>query len=273
MYTQYTLNNDPSINEILVALLAGAGFDSFQETDAGLLAFGEAKRKAYWTDTLDEYADRFGFTYHAEALPDKNWNHAWESQFQPLAIGDRLYLRADFHEPDPTYPLELVITPKMAFGTGHHATTHMMCELMFDLRWEGKRVLDYGSGTGVLAILAAKLGAGEVDAVDIEQPAVENTLENAQHNGTRLARVVLGQLQDVPEGRPYDVILANINRNVLLATCEALYGRLARGGTVLFSGILAKDETLLRKSLTAAGFEHRVTRRREDWRALVFGKS
>ena len=134
-----------------------------------------------------------------------------------------------------------------------------MCELMFDLALTGSRVLDYGCGTGVLAILAAKLGAEQIDAVDIEEPSAENTAENAARNGVTLDRVVLGELADVPDGKPYDVILANINRNVILATRGALYERLASGGTVLFSGILAQDEDLLRRRLTEAGFKHEVT--------------
>ena len=118
MYTQYTLGNAAALSEVLVALLAEAGFDSFQETEDGLLAFGEAGRDGECRKVLDELSERFAFTYTAEALPEKNWNEEWESRFPPLAIGERLYIRADFHDPDPSFPLELVITPKMAFGTG-----------------------------------------------------------------------------------------------------------------------------------------------------------
>jgi len=162
----------------------------------------------------------------------------------------------------------------MAFGTGHHATTFMMCERLFELADEGglagASVLDYGSGTGVLAILARRLGAGPADAVDIEAPAAESTAENATTNGVTLRHVVHGVLDDVPAGPPYDIILANINRNVILATAGALYERLKPGGTVLFSGILAQDEQLLINSLRDAGFLHQETRRREDWRAFTF---
>ena len=158
----------------------------------------------------------------------------------------------------------------MAFGTGHHATTYMMCELIFEQQMNGLRVLDYGSGTGVLAILAKRLGAGDVDAVDIEPPSAESTAENAQTNGVELHNVVLGELKDVPAALPYDLILANINRNVILATSAALYQRLKPGGTVLFSGILAQDEQLLVSRLVEIGFAHQDTRSREDWRAFVF---
>ncbi|MEM6771836.1 MAG: 50S ribosomal protein L11 methyltransferase, partial [Bacteroidota bacterium] len=144
------------------------------------------------------------------------------------------------------------------------------CELLFEHEVARTRVLDYGSGTGVLAILAKRLGAAYVDAVDIEAPSAESTAENAANNGVHLDAVVLGKLQDVPLSEPYDLILANINRNVILTTAGALYERLRSGGTVFFSGILAQDEQLLVQRLTEAGFRHQGTRKREDWRAFIF---
>jgi ribosomal protein L11 methyltransferase len=273
IFQQYTLTNDPELNDIFVALLSEAGFDSFQEIDTGLLAFAPADDHARWSQEIDDLAERFPLTYCSAQLEDKNWNEEWEKQFSPLQIGERLFIRADFHEPRPEVEQELVITPKMAFGTGHHPTTHMMCELLLDHDLKGKRVFDYGSGTGVLAILALRLGAASADAVDIESWSAENTLENAERNGVELDQVIHGTLADVPPGKPYDLLLANINRNVILATAAALYTRLAEGGTALFSGILASDEQLLVESLTNAGFRHQETRRREDWRAFVFTRN
>lgn len=270
MFHQYTLNNATEHNNILVAFLSAAGFDSFQERPEGLLAFGAAEQHDQWCAALDQYAGQFGFTYKWEPLEDRNWNEEWERNFTPIRVGDRLLIRADFHAADPSVEQELVITPKMAFGTGHHATTYMMFELLFAHDVAGTRVLDYGSGTGVLAILAKRLGAASVDAVDIEAPSAESTAENAAKNKVVLDEVVLGELRDVPKGKPYDLILANINRNVILATAGALYERLKPGGTVFFSGILAQDEQLLVNSLFEAGFSHRETRRREDWRAFIF---
>lgn len=270
MFHQYSLTNHPDLNEVLVAFLGATGFDSFQETNKGLLAFGDSEQHDEWCAALDEYANQFGFTYSWEPLADRNWNEEWESNFTPIRVGDRLLIRADFHQPDTSVEQELVITPKMAFGTGHHATTYMMCELLFEHNMAGTRVLDYGSGTGVLAILAKRLGAAYVDAVDIEAPSAESTAENAVTNGVVLDKVVLGELRDVPVGKPYDLILANINRNVILATAGALYDRLKTGGTVFFSGILVQDEQLLVERLSEAGFRHLDTRRRDDWRAFIF---
>lgn len=273
VYNQYSLDNQPGMHQVLVAILSDAGFDSFQETNEGLLAFGTADRHETWVEILNTYQEQFAYAYTWKSLPQKNWNAEWESKFPPLYVGDKLFIRAEFHDPDPAIPMELVITPKMAFGTGHHATTYMMCELLFGMDLKRKRVLDYGSGTGVLAILAKKLGAGTTDAVDIEEPSAENTMENALKNGVALDSVTLGELKDVPAGRPYDIILANINRNVILATASALYERLAADGTILFSGILAQDEQLLIEKVVAAGFTHQETRQREDWRAFVFKKA
>lgn len=274
MFNQYSLDNTSDLHPVLVAFLSDSGFDSFQETDEGLLAFGAAERHDEWCAVLDEYAGRFGFSYVWEPLEDRNWNEEWESNFDPIRIGDRLLIRADFHDADSEVEQELVITPKMAFGTGHHATTHMMCELLFAHADKGAvagaRVLDYGSGTGVLAILARRLGSGPADAVDIEAPAAESTAENAETNGVVLNHVVHGELKDVPSGHPYDLILANINRNVILATAGALYEWLKPGGIVFFSGILAQDEELLTQRLQDSGFHHLETRRREDWRAFTF---
>lgn len=270
MFHQYRLTNSPDIHDVLVALLGDAGFDSFQETEEGLLAFGDADQHEVWLATLDRYAVQFGFTYRWEPLEERNWNAEWERNFTPIRVGERLLIRADFHAADPRVEQELIITPKMAFGTGHHATTYMMCELLFAHEVARTRVLDYGSGTGVLAILAKRLGAAYVDAVDIEPPSAESTAENAAANGVILDQVVLGELHDVPVGAPYDLILANINRNVILATATALYERLKPGGTVFFSGILAQDEQLLVERLTNTGFQHQETRHRDDWRAFIF---
>ena len=272
-FLRYTIDCAPESNELLIALLADAGFDSFEEREAGGIdAYAEAAGADRWVTAIRELQQRFPFTFSTSRLEDKNWNEVWESQFSPIQIGSELLIRASFHSPRPAVRREIVIDPKMAFGTGHHATTHMMCELLLERvgKLNGQRVLDYGSGTGVLAILAAQLGAGQVDAVDIELPSYESTLENAAANGVTLSEVVYGVLDDVPLGKPYDLVLANINRNVLLQTGGALYDRLRTGGVALMSGILAQDEDRIVEHMTSLGFLHRETRRSADWRAFEF---
>ncbi len=266
----------PNVTEILIAFLAEAGFDSFEETDAGIAAYAPLGETQDWGSVVEALQSDYPFTYTSALLADKNWNEVWERQFEAIRIGHRLLIRASFHPPEPAMDREIVIDPKMAFGTGHHATTYMMCErtLAYFHRSpvQTVRVLDYGSGTGVLAILAKLLGAADVDAVDIEMAAYESTIDNAAGNGVGLNTVICGQLRDVPFGNPYDLIVANINRNVLLETGRALYDRLAVGGTALMSGILAQDEHLLIDHLRSVGFRHRATFTRGDWRAFDFAR-
>ena len=273
-YTVYTIDCADELTDILVALLGEAGMEAFEELATGLAAYGTVAEHERWVEVLRELQNSYPLTYTFERLPDKNWNEEWERQFQPIRVDDRLGIRASFHPTMVGVRREIVIDPKMAFGTGHHATTYMMCSCLLD-HFAGdhpgaERVLDYGSGTGVLAILAKQLGAAVVDAVDIERPAYESTLENAALNGVRLDGVVHGVLSDLPVGKPYDLLLANINRNVLLESAATLYERLKSGGYAYLSGLLEQDADRVIEHYRAAGFRHLDTLAREDWRALVF---
>ena len=273
-YTVYTIRCADELREILIALLGEAGMEAFEEQPSGLAAYGTTDQHDRWVEAVRELQDAYVLSYTFERLPDKNWNEEWERQFHPIQIDDRLGIRASFHPVMVGVQRELVIDPKMAFGTGHHATTAMMCSCLLDHFAEGRssvnRVLDYGSGTGVLAILAKQLGAEVVDAVDIERPAYESTLENAALNGVALDRVVHGELSDLPIGKPYDLLLANINRNVLLDSAAPLYQQLKSGGYAYLSGLLAQDADRVIEHWRAAGFRHLDTLEKDDWRALVF---
>ena len=272
MYTAYTLICPTATQEILIALLADRGFDSFEERADGLVGYALSVQHAQQLRVLDELSASYGFTYSAAELPVKNWNQEWERQFEPIVIDERLRIRASFHQPAAEFRREIVIDPKMSFGTGHHATTHMMCALLLD-HYEntaeaGNYVLDYGCGTGVLAILAKLLGAGAVDAVDIEAWAVENSCENAAANGVDLDRLELGTLADITPGTPYDLVLANINRNVLLDSAASLWTKIRPGGRAYLSGILMQDEEMVITGYENAGFRHLRSVARQDWRAL-----
>jgi ribosomal protein L11 methyltransferase len=273
-YHVYRIDCPSENRDIVLALLADAGLEAFEETDHGLDAYGNSIQAAEHLARLNELSVRYALKFSQEKVPDRNWNEEWESNFRPIRIGNAVYIRASFHEPLPEMPHDLVIDPKMAFGTGHHATTHMMCELILEgFAGEGPApgwVLDYGSGTGVLSILAKRCGARHVDAVDVELAAAENTRDNCELNGVSLYRLLHGTLEVVPEGQRYDLILANINRNVLLETAAALYDRLRPGGKLLASGILEPDADLLVAHMRTLGLDHRETRAREDWRAFVF---
>jgi len=227
--------------DLLLALLSALPFESFEEPDSGLVAYlPPGAGRSTIESELALLADRLAFQYSVEEVPDRNWNEVWEANFQPIRIGDFCGVRAGVHPPMEGVRHEIVIDPEMAFGTGHHATTCLMMEAMAGIGMKGRKVLDYGCGTGILAILADQLGAARVDAVDIEAAAYDNTLHNAERNGAAAVRAWHGSLEVLPD-TVYEVILANINRNVILPSLPALFNRLSDTGILLISGILTGD--------------------------------
>ncbi len=268
-YYKFQITTDPATAEIVMALLAAQPFDTFQESETGLDAYLPAAEitpgiEAY----LDELKEDYGFTFEKEFIPGQNWNEIWETNFHPVVVEEFCGIRADFHPPLENVRFELVINPKMAFGTGHHETTWMVVQAMESLPFKGARVFDYGCGTGVLAILASKLGAAHVDAVDIEEESYLNTLENAGVNGVDNIAAFHGTLEAVP-GKGYDIILANINRNVILDSLPSLSRMLKPGGTLVVSGFILEDEELMKKALSLHQFEILETKKRNNWLAIV----
>ena len=269
-YTLYRFAVAPEWAEILIAWLSELPFEAFEETETGLDAWVPAAEAGPELDAaIAEFRSQFDFSFTAEAVPDQNWNAVWESNFQPVMVDDFCGVRAEFHAPIQGVQYELVIQPRMAFGTGHHATTEMMMRSMRDIPFLGKRVLDYGCGTGILAILAAKLGAAHIDAVDIEEESYLNTLHNAALNGAPHIRAFCGTLDVVPPGR-YDVLLANINRNVLLDTMPAMRERLEPGGTLLISGILVQDLPMIAQAAGECGMKAGPPMQKGDWVCVGF---
>jgi ribosomal protein L11 methyltransferase len=247
---QYSIEN----NEILTVYLGELPFETFEDTDMGLKAYIQEKEL---TDKVEKKVARLGkkhgFSFSKTFIAYQNWNVLWESNFEPIQVDDFVGLRADFHPPTEGVQFDLVINPKMAFGTGHHETTYMMMQLMRDVDFKGKRVLDYGCGTGILAILASKLEASTIEAVDIEFPAYENTIENCTINNVENIKAVFGQLTDI-ESSDFDIILANINRNVILDSLDSLKNKLNTGGILLISGFLIEDENVLVEALKKHNF-------------------
>lgn len=264
-YYDWFFPADAETQEILLALLSHLPFDTYQEGTDGLHAFISAEDNTLGLEAeATAIAAGFGSMPSKTLVPYQNWNELWETNFQPVQVDDFCGIRADFHAPLTGVAHEIVINPKMAFGTGHHDTTHAMIVQMRDMDFTGTKVLDYGCGTGILAILAARLGAASIEAVDIEQESYLNTLENARINEVHNILAVHGTLDDIV-GDGYDIILANINRNVLLASFAALYDRLSAGGTLLISGILQVDEPLILEAVEAAGFKVETCQRRGYW--------
>jgi len=236
-YLQITIAAaDGAQQEILIALLGEMGYEGFEQQDESLRAY--IPEDQFDAEGLDAVLALQELPYVSERIEEKNWNEEWEKNFQPVVVDGFCAIRAHFHAPITEVEHELVITPKMSFGTGHHATTYMMIQAMQGLDFRGKSVFDFGTGTGVLAILAEKLGAREVMATDIDPWSIENSLENVATN--QCHRIRVQQMDTVPQGA-FDIILANINKHVILAQLSALGQQLKEGGVILLSGLLDSD--------------------------------
>lgn len=271
-YWKYTLATDPDTAQVLLAYLSEAPFDTFEETEEGLDAYLPASAsKKIADDMLASLAEQFPFSMQQTFLPAQNWNKIWESNFQPVIVGHFCAVRADFHPPQPDVQWELVINPKMAFGTGHHETTWQCIAAMEHLPLRGAKVLDYGCGTGILAILASKLGATQLEAIDIEEESYRNTIENAAVNDVHNITARCGTLNEV-QGRDFDGILANINRNVILDSLPRLSALLQPDGWLLVSGILAEDETIIVETAEKSGFRKKSQTQRGNWLCIFFEK-
>ena len=267
-YWQYRITTEPRQLEMLLAFLSELPFDTFEETEMGWNAYlPENEDDALVEMQMLNIQQQFPFEYEKELLAYRNWNAEWEANFQPVKVDHFCGIRADFHPPIPDVKYEIVINPKMAFGTGHHDTTYMMIQAMRSLSFKGTKVLDYGTGTGILAILASKMGASMIDAVDIEREAYDNTLENAQINNVDNIQVYHGTLNNILDSN-YDLILANINRNVILDSLAVLAEKIKRNGVLLLSGILKEDAPIL--ETFADDFRFTVDERyyRGDWACL-----
>lgn len=253
--------------DITIAGLYDFDHLGMEQTETGVRVFFE--QEAFPEAEIKAMADRLGLSYTKELLPTVNWNATWEQNFEPVRIGDFCYVRAHFHPPVSGLQYDLVITPKMSFGTGHHATTEMMIASMEDLDIRGKRVFDFGTGTGILAILAEKMGAANIMAIDNEPGAVENARENAQLNACDKCAFAIGSL-DAISNQQFDLILANINRNILMQYMPDFPALLSSSGRLLLSGILESDIPDIRASAETQGLRLLKKRQQKEWACLLF---
>lgn len=267
-YYKYQVSTKTSDNDLLIALMSLRPFDTFVEEEQGFAAYLPV---GFYKKEIDAYLEslknQHPFTYSKEYIKGRNWNEEWEANFKPIQIGRFCGIRAGFHGPMAGVKHELVITPKMAFGTGHHETTSMVIELMEGLGFTEKKVLDYGCGTGVLAILASKLGAPQIDAIDIEEASYLNTLENCETNSIHNVNAYHGTL-DKMQGRFYGIVLANINRNVILDSLPSLTEKTERGGTLVFSGFVCQDLPIMEQAFTGHGLTLQKTKEKNKWMAV-----
>ena len=265
-YYKYTIFCDENLSEILIALLSEASFDTFEENGNGLCAYLPVgnEEETVAEELLAELQNQFDFTWEKEFIEGQNWNVLWESNFHPVVVNKFCAIRADFHEPIEGVEHELIINPKMAFGTGHHETTWMCLHALESLPVQGKTLFDYGCGTGILAIMASKLGATSIEAIDIEEESYQNTLENARINRVENVIARKGDLSVVQNG-PFDGILANINRHIILDSLPRLAALCRPGGWLLISGILVQDESIVLEAAEASGFSRVGMETRGNW--------
>jgi len=243
---QYPGSTDP---DILVALLADLDFESFSESEGALQGYirEELYRQAEVEECLRRMKEDYGVRYALRKIPSQNWNRVWESAYEPVVVAGKCRVRAPFHEPDPGMDYEIVIEPKMSFGTAHHETTSLMLEMLMEEDPAGMKILDMGCGTGVLSILAHLMGASEVAAVDNDEWAYENALENVARNNAATVTVIRGDAGSIPRAE-YDMVIANINRNVLISDMASYAAVLKPGGILLMSGFYEDDLGLIREA-------------------------
>lgn len=256
---------DANFSEIIIAELADFGFSSFSDQEGVLKAYVDTEM--YHKELTESYLDGISVAYTSSPVKDQNWNEVWESNFEPVEIDDRVIIRAPYHTPSKSYDYTIRIMPKMSFGTGHHQTTHLMISEMLSMDFAGKSVLDMGSGTGVLAIFAAMLGARSSDAIDIDDWAYENCVENIAENEVQGITPILGDVA-LTEGRQYDIVLANINLNILLEDMPAYVKTMPAGGELLMSGILESDIPTIEHRAKSLGLNVVSVRTREGWGAV-----
>jgi ribosomal protein L11 methyltransferase len=250
---------DEALRDTLVAQLAAIGFEAFEELPETLKAFIPAKE--FDQTALDSVLN--GLPYQATEIEKQNWNQLWESNFEPVQVEDFVGIRASFHEPIKGVEQEIVITPKMSFGTGHHATTYLVMQAMRNILWTGKTVFDFGTGTGILAILAEKLGAEKILAIDNDDWCIENATENIEINGC--TKIVISKAESAELDSRFDIILANINKHIILANIPYLGIALQKDGLILLSGLLEEDESDILMACQSAGWKHQFTNKRNGW--------
>ncbi len=272
----FTVNSSESYHtDILIAMLGEINYDTFEETEGGFKAYiAESDyNEELLKITIGNYTENCEFTYTVNHVEQQNWNEVWESNFEPIEIKDQVYVRATFHQPKPVFKYEVIIDPKMSFGTGHHQTTAMIMEYLLETDVVDKTILDMGCGTAILAILASKLGAKSLMAIDYDPICYESTLENASLNAISNLEALCGSKEVIPNEQ-YEVILANINRNILLDQIERYSQVLVQDGIIFFSGFYEEpDLQMISEEAGKYGINYVSHKKKDLWVAAKFIKN
>lgn len=268
-YLKITIQAETALHEMLIAELEALDFDSFQELDDELEAYVQ---ETYFNEaSLKTLLKKYGIDnkFQTDVMPPTNWNEQWEKNFQPVYVNQEVQIRASFHKPKPQFRHDIIINPKMSFGTGHHETTHLIVELQLGLDHRDKRVLDLGTGTGILAIMAHKLGAESITATDIDDWSIENCKENFELNGVKNYRILQGTVDKLTLSGTYPLIFANINKNVLLAELPYYSRLLAANGTLILSGFYETDIEDIAQRANMNSLEIKYKKIMNRWTALL----
>lgn len=271
-YIELSIKVNQEFSEILIAELAEIGFESFTENEEILQAYilEETFKEDDLQQVFEQYSSFLQAGYELKTIEKENWNEQWETNYQPIVVADRCLIRSTFHKIDKKYPYEIIITPKMSFGTGHHETTSLMIENQLDINHQDKQVLDAGCGTAILSVFAEKLGANSVLAYDIDDWAVENSNENLGLNQSKKIKILQGSIETIGLNQKFNVILANINKNVLLKEIPFYVKFLAQKGVLILSGFYQKDIKDIEKVTQSYNLTLSKVREKNDWVSVIF---
>ncbi len=270
-HTAVTFNNaSEAQSEMLVAILSVQGYTGFEEEGTVLKAY--IPSDLFDQSVIDALPEIASLDHNLQHIEEENWNAVWEADFEPVAVDHPVtkepfaFIRAGFHHADPRYVHDVIVTPKMSFGTGHHATTYLMVQQMANIDFAGKTVIDFGTGTGILAILAEKLGAANITAVDCDDWSINNAKENLDIN--KCTKYKLIKAETIPGTEKAEIILANINLNIIAENFEAIKAAALPNAEILFSGIMHHDEENILNKIKAGGLEIKNVYKKENWLAV-----
>lgn len=274
-FIQLTAHCSPEFSDILIAELAELEFDSFEENRNGFSAYVEEEKVDFDAikALLERYAPMTALHYSFQKIDKQNWNERWEANYQPIVVKDQILIKAPFHQVNENFPVVITIIPKMSFGTGHHATTSQMLAFLLQYKPSNQEVIDAGTGTGILAIMAEKMGARRIVAFDNDPWCIENCRENFKLNHTRFSQVFLAKsLKELPS-EPVEMVLANINKNVLLAEMSSYAETLKTSGLLVLSGFYSEDIADLEMAARSNSLLLHDQSAKDNWACLVFQKS